>query len=82
MKVSLYSVYDSVSGVYDGPVPCHNDGVAMRQFAEMANNKETKVGKSPSDFSLWKHGSFNDGTGDMQRHEKECIAHAVDFVEA
>ena len=32
MKVKLYAVLDNASGVYDGPVPCNGDGVALRNF--------------------------------------------------
>ena len=32
MKVTLYAVYDSASGVYDGPVPGTADGKMVRSL--------------------------------------------------
>ena len=52
MKVGVYAVLDTCSGVYDGPVPSQNDKVAMRNFTHMASNPEGPIGKNPSDFSL------------------------------
>ena len=52
MKVNLYAVYDSGSCVYDGPVPAQTDAVAMRNFANLAGDLNTSIGKNPEYFSL------------------------------
>ena len=36
MKVNLYAVYDSASGIYDGPIPGQSDGQMIRKFSDMA----------------------------------------------
>jgi hypothetical protein len=80
MKVNLYAVLDTASGVYDGPVPSKTDGTAMRSFTQMAKNPESPIGQSPSDFSLWKVGVWNDATGELVETRKECLAYAVDLL--
>ena len=80
MKVGLYCVLDQCSGVYDGPVPAHNDQVAMRNFTAMVQNVESPIGKNPSDFSLWKVGTWNDGTAEVEPEVKKCLAYAVDLL--
>ena len=80
MKTGLYCVLDRCSGVYDGPVPAHNDPVAMRNFTSMAQNPESPIGKNPSDFSLWRVGEWNDGTGELTVETKHCLMHAIDVV--
>ena len=60
MKVKLYAVYDKASGVYDGPVPCNADGVALRNFTNMAKNPDTPVGRNPECFSIWRVGQWDD----------------------
>ena len=80
MKVKLYCVLDSCSGVYDGPVPAHNDQVALRNFISFANNPEHPIGRNPSDFSIWRVGEWNDGIGEVTAETKVCIGHAVDFL--
>ena len=54
MKVKLYAVLDSASGVYDGPVPAQADGVALRNFTNMAMDANTAIGRNPECFSLWR----------------------------
>lgn len=66
MKVKLYAVYDSASGVYDGPIPGKADGQMIRQFSDMAINADHAIGKHPEDFSLWAVGNWNDGTGELE----------------
>ena len=80
MIVKLYAVLDKASGVYDGPVPCNADGVALRNFRKMAFDDKTPIGQSPSDYSLWRVGSWNDADGSIESDGKECLAYAVDLL--
>ena len=80
MKVGCYAVLDSCSGVYDGPVPAQNDKVAMRNFIQMAQNSDSPIGRSPSDFSLWRVGGWNDAEGEIIPETKKCLAYAVDIL--
>jgi len=80
MKVKLYAVLDRASGVYDGPVPCTTDGVALRNFTNMAKNPDSTIGKNPEYFSIWRVGEWNDADGEITPEVKECLAHAVDII--
>jgi hypothetical protein len=80
MIVKLFAVYDSVSGVYDGPVSCQNEGVALRSFSNVARNPETQVGQHPEHYSLWLVGTWNDADGSIVSEGKECLTHAVDIL--
>lgn len=80
MKVGLYCVLDSVSGVYDGPVPAQNDGVALRNFQAMAQNDQSPIGRNPADFSLWRVGEWNDGLGEITIEPKKKLAFAIDLL--
>ena len=80
MKVKLYAVLDSASGVYDGPVPANADGVALRNFTNMARSDNNAVGKNPECFSIWRVGEWNDATGEVTPETKECLGHAVDLI--
>ncbi len=82
MKVKLYAVLDSASGVYDVPLPCNADGVAMRNFINMAKDQATLVGKNPECFSIWRVGEWNDATGKVTPESKECLGYAVDLIGA
>ena len=65
MKVNLYAVFDTASGIYDGPIPGKSDGQMVRQFSDMAVNAEHPIGQHPEDYSLIKVGNWNDGTGEV-----------------
>ena len=65
MKVKVYAVLDSASGVYDGPHPTTNDQVAMRNFTNVVKDPKTVVAKNPEYFSLWRVGEWNDATGEI-----------------
>ena len=80
MIVGLYAVRDSATAVYDGPVPCATDGLAIRNFIDMAKNPNTAIGKNPEFFTLWRHGKWNDATGELTDEVNECLGTAVDFL--
>lgn len=60
MKVKLFAVLDSCSGVYDGPVPAHNEAVALRNFVKIAKKPGSPIHDHPEHFSLWRVGEWND----------------------
>lgn len=66
MKLNLYAIIDTASGVYDGPIPGKADGFVIRQFSDMACNAEHQIGQHPEDYSLIKVGTWNDGTGELE----------------
>ena len=66
MKVDLYAVFDRASGIYDGPIPGRADGEMIRNFKHMCGNKESKISQSPEDYTLFKVGKWNDGTGEVE----------------
>ena len=66
MKVSIYAVYDVASGVYDGPFPGVADGAVIRDFTDMCKKGDSKMGQHPEDFTLFKVGTWNDGTGEVE----------------
>ena len=66
MKVDIYAVFDRASGIYDGPIPGRADGEMIRNFKFMCSNEESKISQSPEDYTLFKVGSWNDGTGEIE----------------
>lgn len=80
MKVGIYAVYDQASGIYDGPVPQKTDNAAMRGFLDLAHNDQSVISKHPSDFSLWRIGTYDDSTGEIEVAPKKCLAYAIDMI--
>ena len=66
MKISLYAVFDRCSGVYDGPIPGRADAEMVRNFSHMCGKPDSKLSESPEDYTLFKVGTWNDGTGELE----------------
>lgn len=82
MKVSLYAIFDRASGIYDGPFPGQSDGQVVRGFTDMANNPEHNIGKHPEDYTLFKVGTWNDGTGEVEDIVSEKLINGGEAVAA
>lgn len=65
MARKLFSVYDSKSESYTQPWTALQNGEALRQFEQAANDESTKVGKWPEDHSLFELGTFDERTAEI-----------------
>lgn len=80
MKKELYVIYDSKSAVYGNPFAQLNDQVALRMAADLAQDMDTEVGRHPTDFTMFKIGSYEDTTGQvtqLKTHEVICRFHEI-----
>ncbi len=82
MIVSLYAIYDSASGVYDGPFPGTADGAVSRNFSDMCLNADHPIGKHPDCYTLFRVGSWNDGTGEVADIDPLKLMNGVEAVAA
>ena len=82
MIVNLYAIFDRASGIYDGPLPGHSDAHIMRKFGDLAKNPDSDVGKHPGDFTLFRVGTWNDGTGKLVDTVTEKIVNGLEILAA
>lgn len=61
----MYSIYDSISCIYSQPFYAINDGMALRQFENAANDPESNVSKHHASFSLVLIGEFDDQNAEI-----------------
>ena len=80
MLVNLYAIYDVCSGIYDGPFPGVADGAVLRDFTDMCKKKDSKMGTHPEDFTLFKVGTWNDGTGEVVDLLTEKLMNGIEAV--
>jgi len=64
MILVLLTVLDTVAGVFTNPFVARSDAEAQRIFALMAQTDEA-VMRSPSDYKLFRIGTFNMQTGEI-----------------
>lgn len=62
MKYGVYSIRDSVSGLYNNPTFEQDDNVAMRSFKYAVNHNDF-VSFNAHDVDLFKCGEFDNLTG-------------------
>jgi hypothetical protein len=80
MKINVYTIFDSASAAYMRPFFAQSDGQATRSFGDIANDKNHEIGKHPEDYSLWRIGTFDDNTAEINPETKACLATALELV--
>ena len=82
MKKELYAIFDTASGIYDGPFQGQSDGKIIRDFSDLCVNPEHPIGQHPEDYSLIKVGSWNDGTGEVNDLPNKTLITGLEAVAA
>lgn len=82
MRLFLYAVFDSASGVYDRPWCALSDGAALRSFTDIACDADHAIGKHPEHYSLFRLGDFDDNTAEISPEDAKCIGKAHELVAA
>ncbi len=80
MKLNIYSIYDTASGLYSRPFFCQSDGEALRSFQDLATDAEHPVGKHAEDYSLFRLGIFSDNNGSFTDEKNECLNTGLEAV--
>ncbi len=80
MKLNIYSIYDTASGLYSRPIFSQSDGEAKRSFQDLAIDAEHPVGKHPEDYSIFRLGIFDDIKGHFANEDNECLSTGLEAV--
>lgn len=81
MKKGLYCIRDVLVG-FSQPFEAQHEPVAIRSFAQVANDSGSYVNTNPKDFALYHVGTIDSDTGEITpvvpvRH----VVEAVDLIE-
>lgn len=66
MLLNAYSIYDRKGLNYHAPFFAATDGLAVRNFSDLANDTNTTIGRHPADYVLYCVGTFSDANGSME----------------
>lgn len=66
MLQNIYSIHDSKADAYLPPFFLHSDGMATRSFQDCITDQTHAFGKHPQDYTLFKIGTFNDKTSEIE----------------
>lgn len=80
MKLNIYSIFDTASGLYSRPFFTQSDAEAIRSFSDIATDAEHPVGKHPSDYTLFRVGIFDDTTGTFTDENNSSLCNALERI--
>lgn len=81
MITNVYALYDIKSDTFGVPFFAPSSGVAVRMFRDLANSRDTTVGRYPADFKLVHIGQFDDNTGTLLPGDNVSLGFAADFLD-
>lgn len=79
MKLYAIAVRDTATESFGRPFFVNHAAQAFRSFSDEVNNKDSELGKHPSDYELWQLATFDDSTG-LFAESAERLARAADLV--
>ncbi len=82
MKLNIYSIYDTATGLYSRPFFTQSDGEAIRSFSDISSDADHPIGKHPEDYTLFRLGIFDDTSGTMTDEVNSSLCTALERIAA
>ena len=80
MKLNIYAIFDTASGLYLRPMFAQADGEALRAFSDAILDAESELGKHPEDYSIHRLGIYDDNTGKITDEINSCMSTGLECV--
>lgn len=78
MKVNVYSILDSKTGIYSHPMFLQSDGAMMRAWVDHVNDPRNAISQHPEDYILFKIGQFDDERASFEQHPPQSMGLAIE----
>lgn len=78
MILNAYTLFDNKSLQYHPPYFASTHAAAVRALRDLANDRNTTVGRHPSDYILYCCGTYDDALGRLENHQP--LQHVMDAV--
>lgn len=83
MLHKIFSVYDSKAELYLTPFFMKTKGEAVRGFEDVANDKNSAIGRHAEDYTLFELGEYDDCSAIFSLHKTPIsIGVALEFVKS
>lgn len=76
---NVYTILDTKSGWAENLYLFRSDEEARRGFGEVASDPNTKIGKYPEDYILFKVGTWSPDEMKIMDLPAFCVAKAIEF---
>ena len=80
MKLNAYSIYDKAVQAYARVFFLRTDGEAKRGFTSIVMDADGDIYRAPQDYTLFRIGEFDDGTGELIGCDPMPIARAHEVI--
>jgi len=80
MKLQLYAIYDTCSGIYQSPHFAPADDLVKRDFQDLATGTDNAISKHPEHYSLWRIANWDNTTGKILDEKNECLWQAIEAI--
>lgn len=80
MKVGIYAVRDVKADAFMQIMSFANDGVASREFGFAVANKDSFLARSPADYALYRLGSVDETSGEIESQLPSMVCTAMSFI--
>lgn len=82
MKLNVYSIFDKAVNAYLRPFFFQADNQALRMFTDECCNADSPLSAHPEDYALFRLGTFEDNSGDLEAEEARCLGRGHELVAA
>lgn len=79
----VFAIFDSKAEAYMQPWFAPTKGVALRNFAQAANDTSSDFHRFAADYTLFEIGTWDQHTGDLVAHDAKLnLGTALEFVKS
>ena len=82
MRLNAYSIYDKAVQAYAKIFFLRTDAEAKRGFTAICMDAEGDIYRAPQDYTLFRVGEFDDGTGELSGCDPMPVARAHEVIAA
>lgn len=80
MKLFVFSILDTKTGIFNTPFFMAHPGQAVRAVTDLAQDQSTTIGRHPSDYALVQVGSWDDNSGAFENHPPVNLGQISGFL--
>ena len=82
MLKKLFTVFDVKAEAYMNPFVADSTGLAIRTFADIANDPKHPIGEHPEDYTLFEIGTYDPLTGMVEKLKThKPLGIGIEFME-
>jgi len=82
MKLFVFSIFDQAAGAYLRPYFSRSDDEGTRSFSKAAQDGDGLISEHPEDFTLFRVGTWDDNTGELDGSAPVKLVTALEVIAA